>query len=95
MKTIRVTLSKPGAQCACLLSYRLTEAPDSADWSGNREAFSLSRPDFPDFGFPLERLQSVVAHQAALAGATFTITDLGGEATTWTDEVISPGQSGQ
>ena len=95
MKTIGITLSKPGAKCACLLSYRLTEAPVAEEWTGNREAFRMPHDMLPDFGFPLERLQSVVAHQAALAGATFTLTDLGGEATTWTDEVISPGQSGQ
>ncbi len=88
MKTLRITLTKPGAQASCLLSYRITDYPESSAWSGNRNAFELA-PGIPaDPGGSLENLPRVVAHQAALAGATYTLTDLGGEAATWTDEII-------
>ena len=83
MKTIRITLTKDGAQAACTLQYIGTDSPRSATWSGNRDAFKLSGGMAPDFGFPIESLPDVVAHQAAQSGATFTIEDLGGEAVTW------------
>ena len=88
MKTIRVTLTKPGATATCLLTYRETDFPQTAQWSGNRKAFELATGVLADPGGGLENLERVVAHQAALCGAEYLIEDLGGEAAFWTDEVV-------
>jgi len=90
MKTIRITLTKPGAQAACTQQYRVTEWPSDITWAGNRQAFS-----FPDgtviehFG-GLDNLQRVAEHFANLCGATYEIEDLGGEAIFAHDIVRGP-----
>ena len=83
MKTIRITLTKEGAQAACTLQYKLDHETADASWSGNVEAFKLRDGQLPDFDFPMHSLPRVIAHQAAQSGATFTIEDLGGEAAIW------------
>jgi hypothetical protein len=83
MKTIRITLSKDGAQAACTMEYQLDHQPLHTTWSGNRDAFKLAGGQLPDFGFPIDSLPRVIAHQAAQSGATFTLEDLGGEAASW------------
>jgi hypothetical protein len=84
MKTIRITLTKDGAQAVCTLQYKVESGPLSITWLGNREAFKLTRGGLPDFtAFPIDSLPNVVAHQASQSAATFTIEDLDGEARTW------------
>ena len=79
MKTIRITLTKEGAQATCTMRYRVHYSPDETTWSGNRDAFKLHGAQLPDFEFSIYSLPRVIAHQAAQSGATFTIEDLGGE----------------
>ncbi|MCX6873849.1 MAG: hypothetical protein NTW21_08580 [Verrucomicrobia bacterium] len=90
MKTIRITLTKPGAQAVCTHRYRLTEWPAESTWAGNRSAFPLNDGSLPCLLASYHRLEATVAHQAAQSGAAFTIEDLGGEAVMWTDEIIPP-----
>lgn len=90
MKTIRVTYSKPGAKAVCLMRYRTTDSPLEIEWSGSRNAFEVA-PGVPvNPSFPLFNLERVVAHQANLSGANYTIEDLGGEALEITDEALPP-----
>jgi hypothetical protein len=88
MKTIRITLSKTGAQAVCRLKYHFTTNPEFARWTGDRKAFRLANGNLPSFLFPIDSLESVVAHQAVQSGANYQVEDLGGEAITWTDNVI-------
>ena len=91
MKTVRITLSRPGAEAVCLLSYHFTCDPLTARWTGNRKAFRLSSGTLPQFCCPLDQLPSTVPFQAAQSGALWTIEDLGGEAIPWMDEICGGG----
>jgi hypothetical protein len=83
MKTIRITLGKDGAQAVCTNRYHFDHAPESSAWTGNlRDGRPL------DLTFSLFKLDRVCAFQCAQCGATYKIEDLGGEAITWTDDVI-------
>jgi len=86
MKTMLVTISGDGTRAVCTLRYRLTDSPESG-WTGDRRSF-VYEGMMPDFSFPLEHLESVVAHQAGLFGFTYQIEDLGGEAEMWKDNII-------
>ena len=87
MKTIRITLTKEGAQATITHRYRNSDHPAQTTWAGNREAFKADGR-VPSFTDGIDNLPRQVAHQAALCGATFTIEDLGGEAQEWRDNVI-------
>lgn len=80
MKTIKVTLTKEGAQATCTLEYVYTDIPREGKWAGNHKAFRLSDGLLMDLSCSLERLPRVVEFQAHQCGATFQIEDLGGEA---------------
>jgi hypothetical protein len=88
MKQIRITLRKGDAVAVCTHMYRTTDGPMESRWSGDREMFRLPHGSLPGCHASLERLERVVAYQARLAGATYAIEDLGGEAERWWDEVI-------
>jgi len=88
MKTVKITLNKEGAQAACTLQYHFTDWPEKVTWAGNRKAFVLKSGHLIHPTGPLEKLDGKVAFQASQCGATFKIEDLGGEAETWTDEVL-------
>ena len=83
MKKIRITLTKDGAQASCLLEYQSYDHPANVSWSGNVDAFPLRSGQRPDFGFPIDSLPGIIAHQAAQSGAQWVLTDLGGEAVIW------------
>jgi len=87
MKTIRITLRKEGASATCTHRYRNDDFPAETTWAGDAGAFKTPDGRRPGFKDGLSRLESTVAHQARLCGATFEIEDLGGEARTWTDRV--------
>ena len=89
MKTIRITLTKDGAQATITHRYRVHSEPYDTTWAGNRDAFKADGrvPHFSDGILTLER---VVAHQAALCGASYTIEDLGGEYVLSHDTLHSP-----
>jgi hypothetical protein len=80
MKTILVTLTKPGAQAVCELRYHYTHAPASRTWTGNRDAFRYRDGRPMEFGDCLTNLEAEVSHKAANIGAAHTIQDAGGEA---------------
>lgn len=86
MKTTTVTLTKGDATATAIIVYLDASWPASITWSGDRRAMTLSD------GSPLtllasdDRLEEVVAHQAAQAEATWIITTTG-TAPMRTDEV--------
>jgi hypothetical protein len=80
MKTILVTLTKPGAQAVCELRYHYTHAPASRTWTGNHRAFDFDDGERMFFCSCLTNLELEVAHKAALVNAAYTIQDAGGEA---------------
>lgn len=88
MKTIRITLTKQGAQATCTHGYHFTNWPVETTWQGNRDAFKTPEGWRITCMDGIDNLQRQVAHQAALCGAKFTIEDLGGEALEWRDNVI-------
>ena len=88
-QTIKVTLTKEGAQATCTLSYLYTRGPVNETWSGNHKAFKLSQGQQVSFVFLLEKVEEAVKHVSDKFGWTFHIEDLGGEAKQWTDEVLS------
>ena len=90
MKTIRITLTKEGAQATCTHRYRDCSWPMDSTWAGNSEAFRLPSGRIPPLRASLLVLEPQVAHQAALCGATYTIEDLGGEAIFSHDIVRGP-----
>ena len=90
MKTIRITLEKPGAQATCTHRYHFDDFPEDTTWAGNRAAFKSPEGGDMSFTDGVDNLERVVAHQAAICAATYKIEDLGGEAITWTDDVILP-----
>ena len=79
MKTIRITLTKQDAQATCTHRYRYQDWPIETLWSGNRAAFMVDGR-VPGFSGGLDNLERVVAYQANLCGAEYSIEDLGGEA---------------
>lgn len=79
MKTIRITLTKEGAQATITHRYRVHYEPDETTWQGNREAFKTPEGWQVTCFDSIYNLERQVAHQANLCGATFTIEDLGGE----------------
>jgi hypothetical protein len=87
MKTIRITLTKDGAQATITHRYHFTHHPVETTWAGNRDAFKADGR-VPAFTDGIEKLERCVAHQAALCGAQFTIEDLGGDALEWRDNII-------
>ena len=80
MKTIRITLTKPGAQAVCELQYHYTHEPRHRTWTGNRSAFLYGDGRQIELGVCLTNLEAEVAHKAANINASYTIEDLGGEA---------------
>lgn len=90
MKTIRITLTKEGAQAACTQQMKVTHWPADVSWAGNREAFRFPDGSLIDHFGGLDHLQTVAEHFAALCGAEFTIEDLGGEAIFARDIVRGP-----
>jgi hypothetical protein len=87
MKTIRITLVKDGAQAVCTNKYHFKNDPESSDWTGNHQAFTLRDGRPLDLSFSIDALDKVCAFQCAQCAATYTIEDLGGEAVFWTDHV--------
>jgi hypothetical protein len=87
MKTIRITLTKEGAQATCTHIYHFTCEPQKTTWAGNRNAFMVDGR-VPGFSDGIDKLERVVAFQAGLCNATYTIEDLGGEAQEWRDNII-------
>lgn len=94
MKTIRITLRKPGAKAVLEHVFRTDRSPMESQWRGDKKAFAAPDGKVPDFSATLDRLERVVAHQAALCGAQYEIEDLGGEVKFWMDIVESkpPGE---
>lgn len=88
IKTIRIILSKTGAQAVCSLKYHFTTNPEFSGWTGDRKPFRIANENLPSFLFPIDSLESVVAHQAAQSRAIYQVEDLGGEAMMWTDNII-------
>ena len=88
MKTLKVTLSKDGAQATCTLKYQSTDWPEEEAWLGNHKAFKISQGIMLSLANPLEDLEPSVKHISAKFGWTYHIEDLGGEAKMWTDNVI-------
>ena len=91
MKKIRITLTKEGAQAACVLTYRRDDWPSEVTWTGNLEACQF--PDGSHIGSfgGIDQLARIAPHYAELCGATCEIEDLGGEAITWRDEIEDDG----
>ena len=87
MKTLRITLTKPGATAICINTWHFDDFTLSSTWTGDRDAFRLSRGSLPDLRMSLDWIADTVAFQAAQSGATFTIEDLGGEAIPRLDNV--------
>lgn len=87
MKTIRITLEKPGAKAILHHVYRSDAGPAESRWSGDKAAFTSPRGRVPFFADGLDNLEATVAYQAALCGATYRIDDLGGETVRWIDTV--------
>ena len=83
MKTIRITLTKEGAQVVCTQQFKVTHWPADVAWAGNREAFRFPDGTLIDHFGGLDTLPGVAEHFAKLCGATCHIEDLGGEAATW------------
>lgn len=83
MKTIRITLTKDGAQATCTQLFKVTHWPAEISWAGNHEAFVFPDGSIIEHFGGLDNLQPVVEHFSRLCGATFTIEDLGGEAIIW------------
>ena len=83
MKTIRITLTKEGAQASVTHIFRSTDWPRETTWAGNRKPFATVAGKPLNFLSSLDTLPRVVEFQAALCGAEYTIEDLGGEAVTW------------
>ena len=90
MKTIRITLEKPGAKAILHHVYREPGFPAESRWTGDKEAFKSPSGRVPFFTDGLHKLEATVAHQAKLCGATYRIDDLGGEAQRWEDHLELP-----
>ncbi len=88
MKIVTITLSKPGHQAAMTATYRDASWPAKTEWTGERSAFKLSNGSLPTLTEGLDRLEETVAFQAKQSGATFEISDDGGEAPMRGDEVL-------
>jgi hypothetical protein len=87
MKTIRITLEKPGAKAILHHVFRTDNFPVESRWTGDKEAFTGPSGRVPHFTDVLDHLEATVAHQAALCGAQYEIEDLGGEVKFWMDIV--------
>jgi hypothetical protein len=87
MKTIRITLEKPGAKAVLHHVYRTDDFPQESRWTGDKQAFTAPSGRVPGFADGLDNLEATVAYQAALCGASYRIDDLGGGTVRWIDTV--------
>lgn len=88
MKIFTVKLTKGDHRVTAEIHYTDTSWPTFIDWSGDRSAFRLRDDNTVSLLCTMDRLRETVAHQAAQAGATFTIADDGGPVAMRMDNVV-------
>jgi hypothetical protein len=88
MRTYTVIFRKPSIYAKATIRFVNASWPDEVQWQGERSAFRLSDGSMVAMLCTMDRVAATAAHQAAQAGATFTVTHDGGEAAMRVDHVL-------